>query len=310
VLRGLIACAGSGLLASAASGCEASPALAIAVLLCGRLALGAGESMGSTGATMWGINRVGIIHTARVISWNGVATYGGLAMGAPLGVALESRWGLASVGAVVTALSLAAYVLALRTPPVNVVRGAPMRFQHILRRVAPCGLGLALGGVGFGVIGAFITLYFAKRGWPGAALALSLYGALFIGARLLFAGLIGRFGGFPVAIASFLVEAAGLVLLALAPSRAAAFAGAALTGFGFSLVFPALAVEAVQPIPVEHRGTALGAYTAFVDLSLFVSGPTAGALISAFSYPVAFLWAAGSVLAAFGLTWYLAVRSS
>jgi hypothetical protein len=95
--------------------------------------------MGSTGATMWGIGRVGAAHTARVIAWNGIATYGGLALGAPVGVVLEGRWGLA------------------------------------------------------------------------------------------------------------------------APSRALAFAGSALTGFGFSLAFPALGVEAVRPIPAAHRGTALGA---------------------------------------------------
>ncbi len=57
-----------------------------------------GESLGSTGATLWGISAAGPENTAKVISYNGVSTYGGLALGAPLGVVLEKHWGSASIG--------------------------------------------------------------------------------------------------------------------------------------------------------------------------------------------------------------------
>jgi MFS family permease len=81
-------------------------------------------------------------------------------------------------------------------------------------------------------------------------------------------------------------------LLWLAPVPAAAQAGAALAGFGFSLVFPALGVEAVRNVPTHDRGTALGVYTAFVDLSLGISGPMAGIIVLALGYPPIFLFAA------------------
>ncbi|WP_248353271.1 MFS transporter [Anaeromyxobacter oryzae] len=308
VLYGLLACTGSGALSLLAAWGDGVRGLGLGSLIAGRLLLGAGESMVATGATMWGIGRVGYRHTARVISWNGIATYGALAAGAPLGVVLERRWGLASVGAFVVALSLASAALALRMNPAAVVHGERMPFRRILWRVTPHGIGLALGGVGFGVIAAFVTLYYAQRGWSGAALALSVYGVCFIGARLLLSDVIQRFGGFPVAAASFAVEAVGLALLGLAPARSAAFAGAALTGFGFSLVFPALGVEAVRHVPAESRGAALGAYTAFVDLSLFVSGPAAGAVIGGYGYPAAFVSAGGAGALALGLTLWLSRR--
>ncbi|MDI5448947.1 hypothetical protein MJL27_27260, partial [Salmonella enterica subsp. enterica serovar Anatum] len=40
----------------------------------------------------WGVGVVGSLHIGRVISWNGIVTYGAMAMGAPLGV-LCYAWG-------------------------------------------------------------------------------------------------------------------------------------------------------------------------------------------------------------------------
>jgi predicted MFS family arabinose efflux permease len=81
--------------------------------------------------------------------------------------------------------------------------------------------------------------------------------------------------------------------------------GAALTGCGFALVFPAIGVEAVARVPAGSRGAALGAYSAFLDLALGITGPIAGYISSGFGYPAIFLAAAMSVLAggaiAFGL---------
>ncbi len=75
--------------------------LAIAALLAGRVFLGVGESFTATGATLWGIKTVGAIHTSRVISWNGVATYVAMAVGAPLGVTLNHYFGISGFATVV-----------------------------------------------------------------------------------------------------------------------------------------------------------------------------------------------------------------
>jgi predicted MFS family arabinose efflux permease len=97
-------------------------------------------------------------------------------------------------------------------------------------------------------------------------------------------------------------------VLWLTPSEPLAFVGAALTGFGFSLVFPALGVEAVRHIPPQDKGTALGAYGVFMDFALMLIGPAAGAIISGFGYPPIYLFAACSVLLALGMTQWLAAR--
>ena len=308
VLYGLVACAASGLCNFLASFFTPDRAIALALILAGRLFLGVGESMVGTGASIWGIGRVGSQHIAKVISWNGVATFGALSVGAPFGVFLLQRWGFASVGLLTVFLAVASIALAMRVPRIPVTAPRHLPFAHVFWRVAPHGTALALGGMGFGVLATFITLYFAQLHWTGAAFTLSIYGVAFICTRLIFAGLIPRIGGFPVAIVSLFIEIFGLLLLGLARVPSAAFAAAGLIGFGFSLVFPALGVEAVRLLPVANRGTALGTYNLFIDLSLFLAGPLAGAIISHAGYRAAFLTCAAGVFLAFCLTVILSAR--
>ena len=89
-----------------------------------------------------------------------------------------------------------------------------------------------------------------------------------------------------------------------------ALCGAALAGSGYSLVFPALGVEAVERVPIENRGTALSVYTVFADVSFFMVGPVAGAIIGAFGYRSVFLFALVCVIAALGIVLVLAGRKA
>jgi MFS family permease len=282
-------------------------ALASLLALClSRLVLGFGESWVATGGALWGIARMGESQQAKVISWNGVGSYGGMAVGAPVGVLLENHYGLGAVGVVSIAISAAAAVWAATIPRVATYRKPPLAFAKVLKKVTAEGIGLGLGGIGFGTIAAFITLFYASRNWADASLSLTLFGAAFVAARLGFAWTVTKWGGYPVAMVSLAIECAGLLVLWLAPAPLAARIGATIAGFGFSLVFPALGVEAVRKVPVESRGSALAIYTAFIDLSMGVAGPIAGAIVSAAGYPPIFLFAA--VAAVLGIALLLKIR--
>ncbi|ALE89011.1 MULTISPECIES: MFS transporter [Pseudomonas] len=305
VMYGLAGCGLSGVLMLASTWTAAMPALSLTCLLIGRLVLGSAESLVGSGSIGWGIGRVGAQNTAKVISWNGIASYGAIAIGAPLGVLMVSHWGMWSMGASIIALATIGLLLAWPKRAAPIVSGVRLPFLHVLGRVLPHGAGLALGSIGFGTIATFITLYYATNHWENAVLCLSLFGASFIGARLLFGNLINRIGGFRVAIACLSVETLGLLLLWLAPNPELALAGAALSGFGFSLVFPALGVEAVNLVPASSRGAAVGAYSLFIDLSLGITGPLVGAVAAGFGFASIFLFAAMAAFSGLLLSVYL-----
>lgn len=73
-----------------------------------------------------------------------------------------------------------------------------------------------------------------------------------------------------------LIEAVGQALIWRAPGPVLALVGVTFTGLGYSLVYPGLGVEALRSAPPESRGVAMGAYTAFLDLSLGLASPVLG----------------------------------
>jgi MFS family permease len=84
----------------------------------------------------------------------------------------------------------------------------------------------------------------------------------------------------------------------LAPGFAWALTGAALTGFGYSLVYPGLGVEAVRRVPAQSRGLAMGAYTAFLDVALGFGTPALGLLASVAGLGEVFMASAVAALCA------------
>jgi MFS family permease len=71
---GLLVCATSGLVLWLSASLQGDPLASLGVLFLSRLTLGFGESWVATGATVWGIGRVGAAYTAQVISWSGIAS--------------------------------------------------------------------------------------------------------------------------------------------------------------------------------------------------------------------------------------------
>jgi MFS family permease len=279
------------------------PGTGLAVLLLGRVLLGLGDSLFTTAISLWAVTRAGPAHAGRAMSWVGIAMYGALAVGAPLGAVFGNLGGFGAVAIsiiVVPLLGVPVTMALVDMAPV-VSRRVPM--GGVIRAIWPPGAGMVLASAGFGTIAAFLALRYATSGWSGGGLALTAFGATYIVTRMALAGLPDRLGGVPVAMVSLAVEACGLLLIAAAGSPMVAFLGAALTGFGYSMVFPSLGVEVVRRVPPEHRGVALGAFLACFDLGLGAAGPVMGLLAAGHGLSSAFVGAAVSALLSLVLVW-------
>ncbi|MEB6590637.1 MULTISPECIES: MFS transporter [Pseudomonas] len=305
-LGGLIA---SGLLTWFALKLQAQLSLCLALLLLGRIVLGLCTAMISTPCCTWAIGLKGVPSTAKVMSWNGIAAYGGVAVGAPLGRLLGNTFDIASVGLCSALLGLVFVLMAFCKRPAPVVAGARLAFHRVLLAVMPNGVVLVCSSVGYGGLMAFVALYFDSLGWQGAAFCLSGFGAGFIAARLASPGILHRLRGYTVVAWCLVLQTVGLLLVGLAPSPALVIAGGTLTGIGVSWVYPGLGMETLALIPAANRTSALSALSLFFDIAVGVAGPALGLVATAYSYAWVFLWSALMSVSAAGLVLYLRWRS-
>lgn len=281
----------SGVLTTVAIVWHAQPWLGIPLLLAGRLVLGVSTAMISTPSCTWAIGRCGTPSTAQVMSWNGIAAYGGTAVGAPLGVILRDGFGIVSIGLCTVLLGFIFLLIALSKRPAPLVPGVRLAFHRVLLAVMPNGLVLVCSSVGYGGLTAFVALYFDSLGWQHAAYCLSGFGAGFIAARLSSPGVLHRHRGYKVVAGCLLIQSLGMLLIWLAPSPALAIAGGALTGIGVSWVYPGLAVETLARTPEANRNSALSALSLFFDVAVGLAGPVLGWVASGLGYAQVFLCA-------------------
>ncbi|THD40613.1 arabinose transporter [Pantoea sp. R102] len=308
VLTGLLVVASSGVIYLISLLFIDRPASSVAILLLGRVVLALGESLLATGALGWGLGLVGPANAGKVMAWIGIAIYGAWALGAPLGVAIYHGWHFTGIAMAIILVPLLPLMFITQVRAVAPTSTKRTPFYKVMGAVWRPGLGLALASVGFGMITAFIALLFAARAWGNASLAFTAFGVAFIAARLFFAHLPDKLGGARVALVCVLIEACGQLLIWRADDATLVYLGAALTGFGYSLAFPAFGVEAVRRAPPHTRSLAMGAYVAFLDIALAVTSPLAGALAA--HRGVASVYLAGAIAVALAMLVALSLMAS
>jgi MFS family permease len=288
------------LLASAAGFLYLVPA-GVPGLVLARLVLGAGEGMVFTAGATWVVDLAPPGRRARVIGLYGLAVWGGLSLGPPIGDLLlrvssyEVVWVFAGLAPLLGAL------IAVRLPDAFRPRPDQGRAPLVARESVRPGAALALASVGYATVAAFIVLHLDAREIGHGGGVFAAFAAMVVLTRLLGGDLPDRIGPARCAVVAAVVEAAGLVAIALAQSLALALAGALAMGAAFSLLYPALSLVVIERVPEHRRGSALGTFTAFFDAGVGLGAPVAGAVAALGGYGGAFATAAACAVGAAGV---------
>lgn len=277
VITGLVMAAVSGLFYLLSLAFVAKPAASVSILLLGRALLGGAESFIITAGVSWGLSLVDKGHAGKVIAWVGTAMFAAMAFGGPFGTLMFTSYGFASIALVTTLLPFLVLAGLWRLPALPPhPRQAHSALKSVMGSVWLPGLGAATASIGYCAILAFSSLFYAEQHWQPIWLAFTAFGAALIVSRLIAGHLPDKFGGAKVALVFVLVQTAGLVLMWLTRNSAIASVGAAIAGFGYSLIYPGLGVEAVRGTSPENRGLAMGIYTAFLDVAMAIGSPALG----------------------------------
>lgn len=282
----------AGALITAVAGAGYGLTSSVPALMLTRLLLGVGAALMVTAGGAWTVQIAPAARRGQALGLFGLSMWAGFAIGPIVGDAIWRAQSYAGVWTFAVLSPLAGAALASFVPYVHREEAARAGSWTLFPRpVLRPGVALSLAAMGYSALFTFGILFADTRGWTGGAAMLSTFGIAFVVGRAAASGLPDRFGATRTATGAALCEAAGLLLLLLSPGRGLAFAGAALLGAGFSMVYPSLALIAVNETPPAERGVAIGAFTSFFDLAVLAAGATLGPVAEHFGYG-ATLWVA------------------
>ena len=176
-------------------------------------------------------------------------------------------------------------------------RGPAGKLLH--RAALAPGVVLFLGLIGLAGFTAFVPLYVRELDLGGADTLFLLYGGLILCVRIVGARLPDILGGRRAATIALTCGAVGLAVMAAWPSVAGLVVGTAVFAAGMSLLYPALLVLALTAVPDNERGSVVGTFSSFFDLSQGLGALILGGVAALSGYRGAF--AGGAIAAGVGV---------
>jgi MFS family permease len=272
---------------------------ALPFLVAIRVLSGVGEAAFFVGAATMITDLAPEHRRGEAVSYWSVAVYGGLAFGPALGETVlgDDRF----LAAWLVSAGLALLAAALGTITVEVARTLPHGpAGRLLHRAALApGVVLFLGLIGLAGFTAFVPLYVRELDLDGADTLFLLYGGLILCVRILGARLPDILGGRRAATIALTCGATGLAVMAAWPSVAGLVIGTAVFAAGMSLLYPALLVLALTAVPDNERGSVVGTFSSFFDLSQGLGALILGGVAALSGYRGAF--AGGAIAAGIGV---------
>jgi MFS family permease len=268
-------------------------------LIGARVLTGLGEAAFFVGAATMVTDLAPPERRGEAISYWSVAVYGGLAFGPVLGeqlidVGFSTVWWVAG-GLAVLAAALGFMTREVERPSVVGASGE----GHLINRAA-IGPGTVLfsGLIALAAFTAFVPLYVDDVGLGSADVVFLLYGGLVLVVRIFGARLPDTLGGRRSGVLALAATTTGMTVMAVWGTTAGLLVGTVFFAVGASLLYPALLLLALGGAPESERGSVVGTFSSFFDLSQGLGSLIVGLVAAGAGYQGAF--GAGAVFAAAG----------
>lgn len=276
------------------------------VLFLARALQGIGQACMFTAGLTWAVHLAPEHRRGQAISLFGLSVWAGLSLGPVAAQLLIDHVGLWAADCLLVIAPLLALVsmIGMLGPPVH-PESVGMSFP---REAFRPGLGLMFGGVVMASIVGFAVLTFDFRDGGGGAYVIGAYGAATFIGRIVLGHLPDRLGSYRTGVMAFVAAVVGISIIGVSPTWWFACIGAVICGVAWSLLFPALALMAIDRTPAHRRGAALAVYTAGFDLGFAVAGPLMGNVANRAGYGA--VYAVAALFAVGGLVLILLSRSA
>jgi MFS family permease len=297
--RRILMVGGAAVVAVSVAGLLVAESLTTVVAL--RLLFGVGEAGFFVGAASAVNDLAPEERRGEATSLFSLALFGGAAVGPVLGETLLTAVSFEAVWAVAAGLHAAAAVVALRMPDTRPSGHEVEQAARLVHRAALMpGTVLAANVFGLSAFIGFVTLYSLELGLSGSRFVFLVNAAIVLGIRSLGARIPDVVGPARTAKIALSCSSVGLAVIALWGSVTGLFVGVSILAVGTALAFPALMTLAVRGAPPAERGSVVGTFSAFFDLSFGLGAVALGTIASVFGYRGAF--AAAALGGAAGLT--------
>lgn len=260
----------------------------VALAVVSRLLMGAAQAAAMTGSTVLAIELAPESRRGEAASYILVSFHLGLGLGPVLGDAILNVSSYDSVWLTLVGFALAGAAVSMLLPFRPGDPDAPPTPLIHPSGIAP-GLIAAFGIVGFVTFSTFVPLYGPEIGLERVGLVFTVASLSIAAVRIAFGSAPDRLGPIRAGSMALGFSVLGSVVVALWSVPAGVFVAAAMLAGGMALQTPAMIPVAVEGIEPHERSSAMATFTMLMDVSVALTGPLVGLIVSGVGYRTAFL---------------------
>lgn len=275
-------------LALAPAGYVAVPMLSVALVF--RMLHGAALSFSNSTTATVASDVICRPRFAEGMGFFGMATALASAIAPALGLELMGFGFSALYGAAALIAVLALVLFAFIRSPKPQVEKRPLSLNALVNRDSlPATLTMLVFMFTFGALENFVAIYASANNLPSGSVFFVIMAVMLLLVRVFLGRLVDERGEAVFVYTGNIAMIVALLLLAFAPSAVTFYLAAALAGYGFGGLEPALQSMAVHTATNETRGSANSTFLCGYDIGYGLGGGVAGVLITAVGY--AHTWA-------------------